>query len=484
MAFAVIFLTWDIASRPIVLWDESRLAVNALEMSQHGFSLITTYGFQPDLWNTKPPLLIWLMAGSIRLFGPEEWAIRAPSLLAGLATLALVMRFSWRLSRSAGVAATATLTLLLSFGFFGNHAAASGDYDALLTLFTTGYILLLFETLHRRRPDASRVIACGLLIAGACLTKGIAGLAPGAGIATYVLARHRWPRLFQTPWYAAAGLIAAVLVGGYYALREAASHGYLAAVIYNEIDARYVRGFRGHIHSPLFYLGVLSRAFAFGPAFALPFLAMATPWKRTKSAAFLVYANHVSLLLILVYSLGRTKIFWYLMPIYPVLSIAFAISARHVLGLLRRNGPDLLTRPIVGRVSLLDGLVGLAAAAAALGALVYDVKLPVGMNLPQGRYGQVFAQLQRQGILHIRTLDSGVPNDELHGYTPQLRFYSLAWRGRGLDVAPGDPNTFAAEARNAVLVTCDPRYLDKVRALGPPRTSIADCAAAAGPSGR
>ncbi len=483
MAFAVIFLSWDIASRPIALWDESRLAVNALEMSQHGYSLITTYGFRPDLWNTKPPLLIWLMAGSIRLFGPQEWAIRAPSLLAGLATLVLVMRFSWRLTRSVGVAGTATLTLLLSLGFFGNHAAVSGDYDALLTLFTTGYVLLLFETLSQRRPNPGWVIACGLLVAGACLTKGIAGLVPGAGILTYVLARGRWPRLFETPWYVLAGAIAVAVAGGFYALREIAAHGYLAAVFYNEIDARYLRGLHGHVRSPFYYLGVLCRAFAFGPAFVLPFVAATTPWKRTKSAAFLVYANHVSLMLILVYSLGRTRIFWYLMPLYPVLSISFAISARHVVDLLGRRGSSLLRRPIVGRFAMLDGIVGLAAAAAAFSALIYDVELPVGMNLPQGRYGQVFAQLQSQGLSHIRTLDSGVPNDDLHGYTPQLRFYSLAWGGRGLDIAPGDLAMLAAGARGAVLVTCDPRYLDKVRALGPPRTSIADCAAAADPSG-
>src|ERR1700722_19532584 len=92
-----LFLACDIAGRPIALWDESRLAVNALEMSQRGFGLVTTYGFQPDLWNTKPPLLIWLEAGSMHLFGASEWALRLPSLLAGLATLVLVLRFSLRL---------------------------------------------------------------------------------------------------------------------------------------------------------------------------------------------------------------------------------------------------------------------------------------------------------------------------------------------------------------------------------------------------
>ena len=56
LSFTALFIGLDIAERPIALWDESRLAVNALEMRQRGFSLVTTYGFAPDLWNTKPPL--------------------------------------------------------------------------------------------------------------------------------------------------------------------------------------------------------------------------------------------------------------------------------------------------------------------------------------------------------------------------------------------------------------------------------------------
>jgi hypothetical protein len=72
----------DLRPVPIVLWDESRLAVNALEMHLRGLSLVTTYEFSPDLWNTKPPLLIWLMQPGMAAFGPSEWTVRLPSLAA------------------------------------------------------------------------------------------------------------------------------------------------------------------------------------------------------------------------------------------------------------------------------------------------------------------------------------------------------------------------------------------------------------------
>jgi len=80
----------------------------------------------------------------------------------------------------------------------------------------------------------------------------------------------------------------------------------------------------------------------------------------------------------------------------------------------------------------------------------------------------------------VRTLDAGVDNDDgLLGYTPQLHFYVLVWRQRGMDVRsqahfdrlrPGD-----------VAVTCDTHWLTRVKALGPALTSVPGCAAALKP---
>src|SRR5689334_10249299 len=84
------FLFIDRSVMPIQLWDESRNIVNALEMRESGSWLVTTYGGAPDLWNTKPPLLIWLMAASVGVFGLSEWALRLPSMIAALGTLAIL----------------------------------------------------------------------------------------------------------------------------------------------------------------------------------------------------------------------------------------------------------------------------------------------------------------------------------------------------------------------------------------------------------
>jgi 4-amino-4-deoxy-L-arabinose transferase-like glycosyltransferase len=471
LAALVTFIGFDIASHPIVLWDESRLAVNALEMSQRGFSFITTYGFRPDLWNTKPPLLVWLEASSIDLFGASEWAVRLPSLVAALATLVVVMRFSWRLGGSRFVAAAAPTILALSPGFFGEHAAQAGDYEALLCLFITAYLLLLFQVLHQARPAAWRVLACGLLVAGACLTKGVAGLAPGVGVAIYVIVRWRWPRLFQTPWYLAAGLLVVVLVGGYYLTREHLGPGYLAAVRANELGARYVRGMNGHVWPAYYYLQVIG--YDFGPRWAYVGLAIAPflRFPRNKSAAFMTYAFVVIPTLVLVFSLSRTKIFWYIAPVYPLLAIAFAITLERVIRLLVRRAR--LPAPAAWLA------VAIAVVFLVLNALNEKfVVLPKALDDDQGHYGQLFTALNARGYRRIQTMDAGVVNnDNLDDYTPQRRFYTLAWRARGLDIVEDDPEDDPPLAKGRVLATCDPNLWSVVRPLGSAAVDTAGCVA-------
>ena len=77
--------------QPIERYDEMRNAQSALEMNHTGRLIVTTFQYQPETWNTKPPLFIWILALSQRLFGYNETALRLPSALA--ATLICLMLF-------------------------------------------------------------------------------------------------------------------------------------------------------------------------------------------------------------------------------------------------------------------------------------------------------------------------------------------------------------------------------------------------------
>ncbi|HET9692979.1 MAG TPA: glycosyltransferase family 39 protein, partial [Steroidobacteraceae bacterium] len=158
---AAVAVLYRLGASPLFVYDEARLAINALEMSYDGFSLVTTYDGAPDHWNTKPPLLIWAMAVSIRLFGASEWSVRLPSALAAIATCVLLFWFCFDRSRRPLVGFLAPLLLLASPVFLGWHGARSGNYDAPLALFTTAYLCAAYLCLARPgRPVVGWLVAC------------------------------------------------------------------------------------------------------------------------------------------------------------------------------------------------------------------------------------------------------------------------------------------------------------------------------------
>ena len=53
---------------PVQVWDESRLAESALEMTRSSNWLVPPYNGEPDMWSTKPPLMIVLETVSISIF--------------------------------------------------------------------------------------------------------------------------------------------------------------------------------------------------------------------------------------------------------------------------------------------------------------------------------------------------------------------------------------------------------------------------------
>jgi hypothetical protein len=264
-----------------------------------------------------------------------------------------------------------------------------------------------------------------------------------------------------------------LLVGGFYLLREQASPGYWSAVFAEELGGRYLHGMKNHTHPPYYYLWALITLFALGPLVLALLAAPALRWRRTPSAAFFTYGAYVSVAMLAVLSVSQTKIFWYLVPLYPILAIMLAITFER--GLQRLAGGR---RPLIDSPHLITAGLGMAAFAAAL--FIKIAWLPGIEDQPQGRYGEVFAALHKAGVRHIRAVDAGVTNDDdLVDYTPQLHLYAMAWRQRGMNVRFGAPDGMAAVGLGGeVVVTCDPRYLDAVNELGPSLTTVKDCAAA------
>ena len=472
LALTAVFLGFDLQSRPIVLWDESRVVSNAVEMSRTGFSLVTTYDFKPDLWNTKPPLVIWIVAASIRLFGASEWAVRLPSFVAAIATAAITMKMTWWLTRKKWLACVAVAVLVLSPGFYGAHAAQSADYDTILGLFASSYLFCFFYVIHHQHTRIVWVLLFGLFVVLACLTKGVAGLIPGIGIPFYLIAQKRWPRVLSGLFFAtAAGAI--FLIGAYYYFREQLNPGYVAAVQSSELGGRFVVGYNSHNWPAYYYGKILIMLSISGPILLLSPAIAFTKWPVSRSRAFFVYALVIAFFDVLVLTLSKTKTFWYVIPMYPILSIASALLIGRLWEWHRGRSQ---AKPNATKFVVLGALAVLVLT----GCEIYSkaVTLPAFEYRPQGQYGRLFAALSVQKISKVTVLDAGVQNaDGLINYSPQLHFYSVAWTGRGLSAEilhTVEPDKIPP---GSVVATCDPSLMGKVQALGPPIARVRDCAA-------
>lgn len=322
LCYFPLFLHLDTLS--LRLWDESRRGVNAIEMAEGGGWLAPTFEGRPDMYGTKPPLLIWLQAGFMKLLGYGELAVRLPSALAGLATVLLLVWFSRRHLQQALAGYFAGLILLTSQGYINYHGAISGDYDALLILWLTAYSLCFYLFTERREWRYLYLTSLFILLAG--WTKGVAGLffLPALGI--YALWRRRlWWLLKQPRLY---GCMAATLAGilAYYFLREQANPGYIAAVLDNEMGGRYLRTQEGAARPFGFYFRIINQYQRFYPwQFFLPLGIALGLWKKNlRPALGLILA--ISLFFLLLISLARTKHEWYYLPVLPLLSLLVGLG--------------------------------------------------------------------------------------------------------------------------------------------------------------
>jgi 4-amino-4-deoxy-L-arabinose transferase-like glycosyltransferase len=466
-----LFLFIDRPPLPIQLWDESRVVVNALEMHARGFSLITTYGWRPDLWNTKPPLLIWTMAASLSVFGVSEFTLRLPTTVAALGILSLVFGFTRRLSGSNWTASFATVLLTLSAGFFGEHAARTADYDVPLSLFVTGYAYVLFFLLHRRRPGPFRVALATLLIAAATLTKGIAGLTPGAGVVAYLLIVGRWRRALTTP-YLALGLASAAPVAAFLVAREQAAPGYLHASLFNDVAGRFSRSLDQHGGAPWAYLNICFGRGLFSCGWAAAAAPFALIIAKGRVRLGLMFSLCMAAGILGADSLAATKLFQYAVPAYPFLAIACALAVHATLQDLAKRQYDW------ARYGTLACALSLLSIISARSLALRYIYVPQAMYQPQAKYGELFASLSRLGAKHVRAIDDGVwgpgiPKD----YMPQLRAEILIWRPLGLDVGRARNLSEALATPDSYTVTCDPSLIGALRHLGRDVGAVSDCIA-------
>jgi 4-amino-4-deoxy-L-arabinose transferase-like glycosyltransferase len=313
-------LFWQLAKMPIQLWDESRNVQNAIAMSDSGNYLVTYFEKSPDLWNTKPPLLIWLQVLCIKVFGYREIAFRLPTALAGMLTALSLFFWFYLREKNIWKGFSVSTILLTTLGYVHMHCTRTGDYDALMILWVTTAILTFYQYIDTNQKKYLYLSA--MYMALAALTKGVhAFIVMPFMYIFWLLKSKNLSTVFKN------GLIyfviAVVPLMVYYYTRESVNPGYLRAVMDNEWGGRYLKTLEDHKFPWYFYL---QHHFNTGTKFWFPLAIFSLfgyidIYRKKKIHTFSSYI----LLLIFGYhfviAMSQTKLDWYGNTLYPLYAL-------------------------------------------------------------------------------------------------------------------------------------------------------------------
>lgn len=312
-------------------WDESMFAVNAYEMSHNHRFIVPYYKNLPDLWNSKPPLQLWLQVFFIKIMGFNELAVRLPSALASsFSALALFHFFKKRTSLS--FALSVFLVFVSCKGVSAFHAGRTGDSDALLSFLILCYLIEFYKWIIEGK--ASSAIPFFVFLTLAFLTKSIAALLFIPALVFVILYLKKIGYVFGNKWFYIGSVGFLAVASGYILLREHDNPGYINYVLHNDF---------GRVHTIIesheepfdFYLNHLFEGRFSWILLSIPGAIAMYINQKTRMGFIYLIALFTCYFFIISYS--STKLEWYDLPLFPILSV---FSAFALYQLLLKMNPD------------------------------------------------------------------------------------------------------------------------------------------------
>jgi hypothetical protein len=294
--------------------DEAVYAHEAIAMATGGGWLTPVYLSRYAL--NKPPLLQWLSALAVKVFGIFAWSVRLPSLIAASLTGVLVLLATWRI-HSLPVAVTAALLLASSHLFYVFSRLAMTDM--LMTLWVTAAMLTVWCDPPLKRTSSA--LAFGLFTGAAILSKAAAGLLPFLALAIFSAIaprelRPRWQRfavalvaafLISAPWHLYQFIAHPHWFDAEYILTQHLAVGLAAPPQYSNENHLVFYARRMFLMDPVLTLAGLA---------AIPFVL----WQWRKEPVLVAWLAAVVLVLF-----GfRYRSGYYLLPLLPVLAVMAA----------------------------------------------------------------------------------------------------------------------------------------------------------------
>ncbi len=313
-----------------MLWDEdeSAYAGFAAQMLETGDWCIPNFEWSEI--HRKPPLHFWTIAVSYKVFGINEFATRAPSVLAILGTL-LVLFFVGKETFGRETALTACLVLMASL--FVPNIAKVAVVDSSLLFCQTLAVLSLCA--YVRAPAWKWNVLFWLAVALGVLLKGPPILILTGGLWLFLAAFHpERKRLIGThPWVFLPLALLPLLAWGYVAWQR--DSGFITWLIDWYILKRVSGSVLGQTGPPGYYLLVFLLSFlVFLPVFPAALWDLIRRMRERESSALMLVGWLVFGWLF--YEILPSKLPAYTLAAHPAIAI---LIARQLLQINQKNYP-------------------------------------------------------------------------------------------------------------------------------------------------
>ncbi len=303
---------------PLIDPDEGRYAEIPREMLERGDLITPTLNYVK--YFEKPPLLYWLNAASLKLFGMNEFAARLPSALCGLLTVLATYIIARNLygRRAALIAA---LILGTSVGFVLQSRIILTDMLLTFCLTAAMGAFIVASLREGRRSRALPWYLFYLFCAGAVLAKGLIGIVFPVGIIfCYLLLSRRWKLLSEMCPGSGILLFLAVTVPWFVAV-SVRNPEFARFFFIHEHFERFTSTVHGRYQPFWFFVPVLLGTMLPWSFFIPGALVRAWRDRYHEEGQAGIYLFIWAVVIFLFFSKSQSKLIPYMLPVFPPLAM-------------------------------------------------------------------------------------------------------------------------------------------------------------------
>lgn len=336
--------------------DEGRYAEIPREMLEMGDYLTPHLNYVH--YFEKPPLLYWLNALSMKLFGMNEWAVRLPTALSAVCTILFVYYLGRQLfGRRSGLYAALVLGSCMAFGIQGGIVTT----DILLTLCLTVALGCFIMAVAGKARRPAHLILFYIFAGLAVLTKGLIGLLfPVAIIGLFICLTRRWNVLKEM--HLLSGLCIMLLVSAPWFVLVSLKHPeFMYFFFVHEHFERFLTTIH-HRNQPFWFFVPVLLAGMLPWSVMIP-TAVCRAWRQKagNAGASRLYLVLWLVFIFLFFSISKSKLIPYILSLYP--AAALLIGEMLSESVERMTAGVCLNLKIMGSVLLLTGIVSCLAPA-------------------------------------------------------------------------------------------------------------------------